>query len=595
MARMIPPWLSPDIKSSGEKQIFRLLETDPDTTDWIVLHSLGLARHVKRLHGEIDFVVLIPGEGVFCLEVKAGSVSRRDGEWYYTNRHNESTRSPRSPFAQVMDGMFSLKEELARVRSKGHPLRRIVFGCGVLFPHVVFGERDPEWEQWQIYDRDSRRLPISRFLRELARRTHIKVSGESWYDPVASRPTLDQVSELLAIFRGDFELVASPRDLEGDTEGELLRLTREQYEKLDVMEDNLRCLFEGGGGTGKTFLAREFARRMAAENQNVLLVCFNRLLGKWLEEQNRAEKLEHRVVAGHLHSFLDSLIRDSTRREEFRKLRDQKPADLFDRQYPFFAQLAIEEGVCEPFDVLIVDEGQDLIRPEFLDVLNALVKGGLAGGRWTMFCDFERQAIYGQLGAYEMLELLKERSPDFARGRLRTNCRNTRPVGEETCVLSGFQKPPFRLADVQGRPVQYRFVPDQGKARAAVEEVIAAALGDGVTPREITVLSPVVRCHSCLAGLDRLAGHPLIDLGDQAIGKRNRTAIGHATIHAFKGMENTMIVLHDISRLADDESRSLLYVGMSRARERLAVVMAEVCRADYDEAVRQSIQRSLTQ
>ena len=345
---MIPPRLSPDIKSSGEKQIFGLLESDPETMDWVVLHSLGLARHVKRLHGEIDFVVLIPREGVFCLEVKSGSVGRRDGMWVFTNRYNESTRSPRSPFAQVMDAMFSLKDELARVRGKGHSHNRILFGHGVLFPHVVFGEQDPEWEPWQIYDRDSRRLPISRFLRELARRTHIKFSGESWYDPVASRPTAEQVSELLTIFRGDFELVASSRDLEGDADGELFRLTREQYEKLDVMEDNPRCLFEGGGGTGKTLLAREFARRMAADDQNVLLLCFNRLLGRWLEDQNRAEKLESKVVAGNLHSFLDSLIKDSSQREEFRKVRDQKPADLFDHQYPFFAQLAMAEGGASP-------------------------------------------------------------------------------------------------------------------------------------------------------------------------------------------------------------------------------------------------------
>jgi hypothetical protein len=492
-----------------------------------------------------------------------------------------------------MDAMFSLKGELERVCGKGNPLNRLLFAYGVLFPHVNFSERDPEWEHWQIYDRDSRRLPISHFVRELARRSHIKVSREAWYDPVASRPNTGQVSELLTIFRGDFELVASPRDLEGGTENKLYQLTKEQYEKLDVMEDNPRCLFDGGGGTGKTFLAREFSRRMAADNQSVLLLCFNRLLGKWLEEQNRAERLEEKVVTGNLHSFLDSLIKESSQGEEFRELRDQKPTDLFDRQYPFFGQLAMEEGVRDPFDVLVIDEGQDLIRPEFLDVFNVLVKGGLAGGRWTIFCDFQRQAIYARLGADEMLQLIQERAPQFARGRLHVNCRNTRPIGEETCLLSGFERPPFRLADVQGKAVDYRFVQDQGQARATVEAVVSVAISEGIEPREITLLSPVVRAHSCLAGLDRLADHPLIDLGDHVIGKRNRTYIGHTTIHAFKGLENTMIVLHDISRIADDASRSLLYVGMSRARERLAVIMMEQCRADYQEAVRQNIQRSL--
>jgi hypothetical protein len=89
MARMIPPLLSPDVKSSGEKQVFQLLQQDPGTQDWGVLHSLGLARHVTRLYGEIDFVVLVPGHGVFCLEVKSGSVSRRGGVWTFTNRFGE--------------------------------------------------------------------------------------------------------------------------------------------------------------------------------------------------------------------------------------------------------------------------------------------------------------------------------------------------------------------------------------------------------------------------------------------------------------------------------------------------------------------------
>ena len=60
MARMIPPYYPEEIKSTGEKQFFDLLRHDPATADWVCLHSLSLARHVKRVYGEIDFVVLIP-------------------------------------------------------------------------------------------------------------------------------------------------------------------------------------------------------------------------------------------------------------------------------------------------------------------------------------------------------------------------------------------------------------------------------------------------------------------------------------------------------------------------------------------------------
>ncbi len=79
MARMIPPRPSQDVKSAAEKKIFRMFETDPECKNFTVLHSLGLASHIKRQYGEIDFVVLAPNEGIFCLEVKGGRVKRERG------------------------------------------------------------------------------------------------------------------------------------------------------------------------------------------------------------------------------------------------------------------------------------------------------------------------------------------------------------------------------------------------------------------------------------------------------------------------------------------------------------------------------------
>ena len=47
----------------------------------------------------------------------------------------------------------------------------------------------------------------------------------------------------------------------GRIEEKLLRLSKEQYARLDELEANARCLFEGAAGTGKTLLALEYARR----------------------------------------------------------------------------------------------------------------------------------------------------------------------------------------------------------------------------------------------------------------------------------------------------------------------------------------------
>src|SRR5262249_14250929 len=162
----------------------------------------------------------------------------------FTNRYGEQNASPRSPFAQVSDAMHSLRKEVQRVLGKDHPTGHVLFGYGVMFPHVSFAAEDPEWEGWQIYDRDSARLPVSSYLRELARGWHAKMGTQRWYRASEAKPTARQVAELLAVLRRDFDLVASPRDLEHNVEGALLALTEEQYDRLDAMEDNPRCLFE---------------------------------------------------------------------------------------------------------------------------------------------------------------------------------------------------------------------------------------------------------------------------------------------------------------------------------------------------------------
>ena len=60
MARILPTYIDRSCKSSGEKQMFDLLQHSSFTKDWVILHSLNLSQHSKRLYGEIDFLLLDP-------------------------------------------------------------------------------------------------------------------------------------------------------------------------------------------------------------------------------------------------------------------------------------------------------------------------------------------------------------------------------------------------------------------------------------------------------------------------------------------------------------------------------------------------------
>lgn len=88
MATMIPPVVAPETPAS-ERRVFEALKNASGSSTWIVLHSLGFSSAWTGEFGEIDFVVIIPGLGIICIEVKGGEVSHKDGVWS-TRRHGSS-------------------------------------------------------------------------------------------------------------------------------------------------------------------------------------------------------------------------------------------------------------------------------------------------------------------------------------------------------------------------------------------------------------------------------------------------------------------------------------------------------------------------
>ena len=127
MAKLLPPYIDKTCKSSGEKQIFEILQKSSFTKDWIILHSLNLSQHTVRLYGEIDFLLLIPQAGIYVMEVKGGDVRCHDGVWYFTDRYGNTNKN-KSPFNQARDAMFSLKQAIEKEFGKGHKYTRILSG-----------------------------------------------------------------------------------------------------------------------------------------------------------------------------------------------------------------------------------------------------------------------------------------------------------------------------------------------------------------------------------------------------------------------------------------------------------------------------------
>jgi Nuclease-related domain/Schlafen group 3, DNA/RNA helicase domain len=579
MARMIPDTIHPSVRSGAERRLFHVIQNAPGTEDWVCLHSLGLARHTTKRRSEIDFL-LITRKGIFVLEVKGGGISRHGGVWQFTDRYGDVHEKSESPFDQAATAMFALESDV-RKKFEGNSRRaRLLFGYGAMFPDIVFEELGTEADRRQLYDASDRRRPIIHFVDRLTAFARERDARDRY------APTAKDIEALVDFLRPDFDLIPSLGVRAAAAGEELVSLEKEQYAVIDAWEQykQPRVLIEGSAGTGKTLLALETAVREARKAEgDVLLLCYNRLLAWFLDEKAKGRQPSGGIVVKSVYSLLNDLIDSSALAEEFgckRTASDQNT--VYRRLYPEYALLALLEAQIRPFKTLVIDEAQDMMTQELLDVLDAYVDGGLETGRWRIFCDVNNQAsVFGIFDetALERLKRFGELSI------LVTNRRNTRPVADETTMLA---RPKITArATVSGIPVQYNWYAKADVQVRRLSGIIKRLLGEDVSPSRITVLSPRNIEDCCAASLSDSQIIPLTrrNIRDFTAGKC--PSASYCTISSFKGLENDFIVLTDIEDLESEWWRSVIYVGMSRARVGLYVLLHESLRAVYETRLRQ--------
>jgi len=447
MARMIPTTVHPSVRSGAERLLFGVIRDAPGTEDWVCLHSLGLARHARKRRGEIDFLFLTR-KGVFVIEVKGGGVARHGGVWRFTDRYGDVYEKHESPFDQASSAMFALEKEINQQFQRNERRSRLLYGYGVMFPDIIFNEIGCEADRQLLYDSRDRRKPITNFIDRLAAFSRKRDSR------VRYTPSEKDIQTLVDFLRPDFDLVP-PLGVHADAIAKkLISLEKEQYAVIDAWEqyNHPRVLVQGGAGTGKTLLAIEAAVREARKTErDVLLICYNRLLAKFLEENVRVRHSSGGITVKSIYSLLNDLIGSSPLAAEFESKRTTADATTVYRElYPEYASLALVESEVMPVKTLIIDEAQDIITSSLLHVIDTLVEGGLKHGQWRIFCDINNQAsIFGTLDQAALDRLMAYGQLSI----LAVNRRNTKPVADETAMLTRPRiAAPTSLA---GIPVQY--------------------------------------------------------------------------------------------------------------------------------------------
>ena len=557
MPRLIPE-LNPDkIGNKGEREVYVQLRAQlPD--DWIVRYHYPACwmQGTCLRDCEADFILVAPGRGVLLLEVKSSfGYECVDGIWYRV-KENGTREETKSPVDQAMGTSHRLVERLAQD----------LFGCrkekfpGTYGYLVVYPFARAEGALPKSFDP---RLIVG--YKDMARlRERIEETFDLWsggrridlFNNDAARRVGDFLSD-----RCNFVPVLAG-DVDAD-EAAIKQLTLQQYQAFKSILSNPRVLTQGTAGSGKTMIALWAAQAIADEGQRVLLVCFNRLLARWLQHNCLHPNVTVR-------SFF-SLCRE---RVTNAKLEFRVPTDRIERDR-FWTQLAPElfnQALSAPsspelFDAVFVDEAQDFHANWWVPV-QLLLKDADAG-RLYLFLDPDQTGVYGNGDQY----------PDAGMTRfdLAENCRNTRRIARYCGSIITRDIKSFELSPVGTIPEIWAAVPDPSHRAQVVRRLVSNLLIEGFQPSRIAILSPwdPESTGCALNYLAKVGQVPIESEPERFQQWLDGRAIWGGTIKSFKGLEADCVVVTDVP-VPDSKACSLadLYVAASRAKHRLAIVPA---------------------
>lgn len=530
-AKSIPD--QPSFVTPSEREVWQRLQRQLGD-DCLLLANYRLSdRHKDH---EADLVALMPDSGIVVVEVKGSHVwVEPDGRWMITRQTGDAQIHP---VDQARDATYTLRNY---VESDPRWTRtRVRWSHHVVLARTSLADdfATPDCSRWQVSGRGD--------LADLGQRVW---DTTSLHRSDARPPTADDVDLIREILIGRNLPARDPVSLAEDRAELADRLTMEQTDLLRVTRLLNRLEIRGGAGSGKTVLAIRQAADLASgratgERERVAMVCYSYGLAHHLRRSLLVGSRGKRPA------FVGT-FEDLARQWGIEITESRDDSDFWENRLPaLMAERSASLGEADRFDAVIVDEAQDFADDWWTPLVGAL-RDETTGGIFA-YSD-ERQRVFARFGRppLALVPLVLDH-----------NLRNTRQIAQSFAPLA-----PASMVLRGGDGPEVEFVPvPLADTLDAADDQVERLLEEGWEPRDIALLTMGSR-------------HPVQKERQESLGfaayweefwSNDDVFYGH--VLGFKGMERRAVVLCLNEDGTRDRSRERLYVGLSRATDRLIVV-----------------------
>jgi hypothetical protein len=532
MAQIHPAgWREMSVTGLAAREIETLAWLDERLADapYSIYHGVHWTNveHGFSAYGDVDFIIVAPNGRVLLIEQTAGFVTETpDGlvknyQGKPRKVHNQVLRTIEG-FAKRFNGELSIDYLL-------------------YFPDYIV--RDPHLagiDPRHIIDADSKQR-LAQVIREVL--------------PITAKT--DEFDKVARFLGDTLNLRPDPSSMIGSAAGMVTRLSgglATWARRLEFSPFRLRVI--GTAGSGKTQLALAEYTAAIEAGLRPLYVCFNRPLADHIE---RLVPAGGRVATFHMLS------------DAYMRARGVTP-DYASPDVWTYIENALATADLSPewrYDVLIVDEGQDF-SIAWRDILLRMLSDG---GR-ALWLEDPDQNLYGR----EMVPL-----PGWVALHSNTNYRSPRQIVDMLVSIGAAHQPveagsPFKGADIE------ELVYPEGDTEAMLAQTrraVTLCLGAGFTRQDIAIASFRGRERSVILQLDRLSeAHTLrsftgeYDLFGTPVFREG--GLLAESVYRFKGQSAPALIFTEIDfERMDELVLRKLFVGMTRARLKLVLVMSE--------------------